>query len=128
VLPGGDGKLFVAALAPLLFWLTERAAARRRPADFALFSLGLALILFTSHMQSAYYCVWGVSLYFLFRVWQEWRADRNGAAAGAAVGAFAVAGVLGVAAAAVQFLPPLGYLREYSHRVDRAEERGYDWS
>jgi hypothetical protein len=27
VLPGGDGKLFVSALAPLLFWLTERAAA-----------------------------------------------------------------------------------------------------
>lgn len=128
VLPGGDGKLFVAALAPLLFWLTERAAARRRPADFALFSLGLALILFTSHMQSAYYAVWGVSLYFLFRVWQAWRVDRNGAAAGGAVGAFAVAGVLGVAAAAVQFLPPLGYLREHSHRVDRAEERGYEWS
>src|SRR5690606_16554243 len=30
VLPGGDGKLFVAALAPLMFWLTERAAASRR--------------------------------------------------------------------------------------------------
>jgi hypothetical protein len=128
VLPGGDGKLFVAALAPLMFWLTERAAARRRPADYALFALGLALILFTSHMQSAYYCVWGVSLYFLFRVWQAWRTDRSGAGAARAVASFALAGVLGVAAAAVQFLPPLGYLREFSHRVDRAEERGYEWS
>jgi hypothetical protein len=78
VLPGGDGKLFVSTLAPLMFWLAERAAVLRRPADFALFALGLALMLFTSHMQAAYYCVWGVSLYFLFRVWQAggWSAGR----------------------------------------------------
>ncbi|HSJ09102.1 MAG TPA: YfhO family protein [Longimicrobiales bacterium] len=128
LLPGGDGKLFVSALAPLVFWLAERAVSGRRLADFALFALGIALILFTSHMQAAYYCVWGVSLYFLFRVWQVWREERVGAAALRLVGLYAVAGVLGVAAAAVQFLPPLEYLREHSHRVDRAEERGYDWS
>ncbi|MEX1183826.1 MAG: hypothetical protein WEF86_11380 [Gemmatimonadota bacterium] len=125
VLPGGDGKLFVSALAPLLFWLTERAVASRRMRDFAIFSLGLALVLFTSHMQAAYYCVWGVSLYFMFRVWQLKRGDAL-----KQIGVFAVAGVLGVGAAAVQFLPPLEYLQEYSHRADRAEqgERGYAWS
>ncbi|HSJ30329.1 MAG TPA: hypothetical protein VK933_02770, partial [Longimicrobiales bacterium] len=128
VLPGGDGKLFVSALAPLTFWLAERAAAQRRLADFALFALGIALLVFTSHMQAAYFCVWGVSLYFLFRVWQVWRAERSSALAARLVGMFALAGVLGVGAAAVQFLPPLGYLQEYSHRVDRAEERGYEWS
>jgi hypothetical protein len=130
VLPGGDGKLFVATLTPLMFWLTERAAARRRPADFALFSLGLALLLFTSHMQAAYYCVWGISLYFLFRTWQVWRVERRGATAARLVGLYTVAGVLGVAAAAVQFLPPLEYLREHSHRVERAErgEAGKAWS
>lgn len=128
VLPGGDGKLFVSTLAPLVFWLAERAVSGRRLADYALFALGIALILFTSHMQAAYYCVWGVSLYFMFRVWQQWRADGSGAGAARAIGLFAVAGVLGVAAAAVQFLPPLGYLQEHSHRVDRAEERGYEWS
>src|SRR5687768_16563251 len=45
VLPGGDGKLFVSALAPLIFWLAERAVTGRRLADFALFALGIALIL-----------------------------------------------------------------------------------
>jgi hypothetical protein len=130
VLPGGDGKLFVAALAPLLFWLTERAVASGRAADFALFSLGLALMLFTSHMQAAYYCVWGVSLYFLFRVWQLWRVHGSAGAAARLVGTYALAGVLGVGAAAVQFLPPLAYLREHSHRVDRAAtgETGRAWS
>ncbi|MBR9989236.1 MAG: YfhO family protein [Gemmatimonadetes bacterium] len=130
VLPGGDGKLFVSALAPLLFWLTERAVARQRAADFALFALGIALLIFTSHMQAAYFCVWGVSLYFMFRVWQIWRAGRSGILAARLIGLFTLAGVLGVGAAAVQFLPPLGYLQEYSHRAERAEgeDRGYEWS
>jgi hypothetical protein len=128
VLPGGDGKLFVSTLAPLLVWLAERAVRGRTPADFAVFALGIALILFTSHMQAAYYVVWGVSLYFLFRVWQLWRVERSGGLAARLVGLYALAGLLGVGAAAVQFLPPLGYLREHSHRVDRAEERGYEWS
>jgi hypothetical protein len=119
VYPGGDGKLFVSALAPLVFWLAERAAARRRAADFAFFALGIAALVFTSHMQLAYFCIWGVSLYFLFRVTQIWRAERLPAAAWKLVGMYALAGVLGVAAAAVQFFPPLGYLREWSHRVER---------
>lgn len=130
VLPGGDGKLFVSALAPLIFWLAERAVSSTRLADFAGFALGVALLLFTSHMQAAYFCVWGVSLYFLFRVWQRWREDRLAAGAARLIGLYAVAGLLAVGAAAVQFLPPLGYLREYSHRVDRLEpeEGGYAWS
>jgi hypothetical protein len=146
VLPGGDGKLFVSALAPLLFWLAERAVVHRRLHDFAFFALGVALLVFTSHMQAAYFCVWGVSLYFLFRVWQVWRSDRaaEAALAGAAarrrpgaglraarlVGLYTVAGVMGVGAAAVQFLPPLEYLREHSHRIDRLDpgEGGYAWA
>ncbi len=131
VFPGGDGKLFVSALAPLVFWLAERAARHRRPADFAWFGLGIALIVFTSHMQLAYFTVWGVSLYFLFRCVQVWRGGQRGTAA-AMMGAFALAGVLGVGAAAVQFLPPLGYLREWSHRaartVEAEAESGYAYS
>jgi hypothetical protein len=130
VLPGGDGKLFVSALAPLLFWLTERAVRGGRPADYAIFSLGLALTLFTSHMQAAYFLVWGVSLYFVFRVWQLRREAPATAQVGRRLVMFVLAGLLGAAAAAVQFLPPLEYLREHSHRVDRAErgETGKAWS
>ena len=133
VFPGGDGKLFVSALAPLAFWLTERAVVRRRVRDYAAFSLGIALMVFTSHMQLVYFCIWGVSLYFIFRAWQIARGDesgRGGVRALGALGAFAVAGVLGVAAAAVQFVPPLQYLREWSHRADKTEQAqaGYAYS
>ena len=129
VYPGGDGKLFVSALAPLMFWLTERCVRHRRIGDFAFFALGLALVMFTSHMQLAYFTVWGVSAYFLFRVWQVWRTERSGARAAVLVGMFAAAGVAGVGAAAVQFLPPLQYLREWSQRADNTDsDRGYEYS
>lgn len=128
VYPGGDGKLFNYALAPLLFWLTERLVARRRVRDFAAFALGVSLLVFTSQMQVAYFCVWGASLYFFFRVFQSWRVDRSAPRLAVTIGGFAVAGVLGVAAAAVQFMPPLQYLREWSHRADKTAqtETGYE--
>ncbi len=119
VTPGGDGKLFVSALAPLVFWLAERAARNRRIADFAGFALGITLIVLTSHMQLAYFCVWGVSAYFFFRVWQIWRAENNGREVGRLIAMFALAGILGTGAAAIQFLPPLDYLRTTSLRVDQ---------
>jgi hypothetical protein len=122
VYPGGDGKLFNYALAPLVFWLTERLVARRRVRDFAAFSLGIAALVFTSQMQVAYFCIWGVSLYFFFRVFQIWRADRKTPRLMGTLAGFALAGILGVAAAAVQFLPPLQYLREWSHRADKTEQ------
>ncbi len=125
VYPGGDGKLFVSALAPLVFLLAERCMRGRRIADFAFFALGIALVMFTSHMQLAYFLVWGVSLYMLFRAVQIARTE--GAGKGAALfGAFALAGLLGVAAAAVQFVPPLGYLQEWSQRADRTEAESGD--
>ena len=131
VYPGGDGKLFVSALAPLTFLLTERAVRYRRLSDFALFGLGITLVVFTSHMQLAYFTVWGVSLYFFFRLWQVGREHGRGTA-GRALALFAVAGVLGVGAAAVQFVPPLRYLQDWSHRADRtldaAETDAYAYS
>ncbi len=117
--PGGDGKLFVSALAPLLFLLADRAAAGLRIHEYALFALALAMVMFTSHMQLAYFAVWGVSLWFFFLVWRHWREERSGGRAAARLGLFAAAGVLGVAASAVQFVPPLEYLREWSHRSER---------
>lgn len=126
VLPGGDGKLMVSALAPLAFWLTERAVRSRRISDYAWLSLGITLLIFTSHMQAAYFCIWGFSLYFLFRVIQIWRTDRNTVRAVASVGALAAAGVFAVGAAAVQFFPPLQYLREWSHRAERTVDADRD--
>ncbi|MGH7444368.1 MAG: YfhO family protein [Longimicrobiales bacterium] len=125
VYPGGDGKLFVSALAPLVFLLAERCVQHRRIADFAFFALGIALVMFTSHMQLAYFMVWGVSVYMIFRAVQIARSEGAGKGAALLTG-FVLAGVLGVGAAAVQFLPPLGYLQEWSQRADKTDEQSAD--
>jgi hypothetical protein len=120
--PGGDGKLFVSALAPLVFWLAERAASGRRISDFAGFALGITLIILTSHMQLAYMCIWGVTGYFFYRAYQVWRDEQNSREALRLVGMFTVAGLLGVAAAAIQFFPPLHYLKHDSVRVEARKD------
>ncbi len=131
VFPGGDGKLFVSALAPLVFWLTERAVGGRRASDFALLALGIALVMFTSHMQLAYFTVWGISLYAMFRCWQFHRAGESNGAVARVFGMFALAGLLGVGASAVQFFPPLRYLREWSQRTEKTQAekaQAYEYS
>ncbi len=118
VYPGADAKIFVSALAPLAFWLTERALARRGIADFAWLALGIALLMFTSHLQLVYFLVWGISLYAFFRLWQLWRESRSAGLVARLLGMFALAGILGVGASAVQLLPPYDYLKTYSRRTE----------
>jgi hypothetical protein len=126
VYPGHDGKLFVTALTPLLFLLVERAATHRRVTDFAWIGIGVALVIYTPHMQLAYYALWGFSFWFLARLWRIWRAERNGPAVARLFGLFATAGVLGAGAAAVQLLPPFFYLRDYSHRAEKTVQAEAD--
>lgn len=132
VYPGHDGKLFVAALTPLVFWFAERAIMRRGLPDFALFALGITLLLLTAHMQLAYFAVWGVSLYFIYRLIELWRHERDKGVIARLFGLFALAGVLGTAAAAVQLVPPYLYLKEWSHRVEKTveaeDETGYEYA
>jgi hypothetical protein len=132
VYPGHDGKLFVAALTPLVFWFAERAVSRRGLPDFAFFALGVTLLLLTAHMQLAYFAVWGVTVYFLFRLVQIWRRERRPGTVARLFGLFALAGLAGTAAAAVQLVPPYLYLNSWSHRVEKTvdaeAERGYEYA
>jgi hypothetical protein len=132
VYPGHDGKLFVAALTPLVFWLAERAVTRRGLPEFAFFALGVTLLLLTAHMQLAYFAVWGVTLYFLFRLVQIWRQERRPGTVARLFGLFALAGLAGTAAAAVQLVPPYLYLKTWSHRVEKTvdaeAERGFEYA
>ncbi|HSW30582.1 MAG TPA: hypothetical protein VLH75_13940 [Longimicrobiales bacterium] len=148
--PGHDGKLFVTALAPLLFWAVERHFVKPGPATFAGIGLVVALVLFTTHFQMAYFLFGAVGMYAIFRAVQTARGeggegdaaaatDAPGAAArprwtsaGARFGLFLAASVVGAAGAGVQFLPSAAYVTEYSRRIqttrEAAGETGRDWS
>ncbi|MDP2955624.1 MAG: hypothetical protein Q8N53_04320 [Longimicrobiales bacterium] len=144
--PGHDGKLFVTALTPLMFWAVERHFVRPGPATFSAIGLVVALVLLTTHFQMAYFLFGGVGLYAIFRTVETARggvsADGPGASAegtrrrlapaGARFGLFLAAAVAGAAGAGVQFLPSVEYVTEYSRRVqttqEAAGEAGRDWS
>ena len=152
--PGHDGKIFVTALAPLLFWAVERHFARASAGTFAGIALVVGLVISTTHFQMAYFLFGAVGLYAIYRAVTIWRAagdvlsgpdrptaDAATAGAGARRGRraaslrFAVflgASVAGAAVAAGQLLPAVDYVTEHSRRVqttrEAAGESGVAWS
>jgi hypothetical protein len=133
VFPGHDGKLFVTALAPLALWVTDWAITRGGAWRFATLALTVALLIFTAHMQLAYFTTWAMAIVAAYRVVE---ARRAGEATGRVVrrfGGFAVAGVIGaLAIGAVQLWTPVSYLTKYSQRVAKTtgaeEATGYAYS
>jgi hypothetical protein len=135
VQPGHDGRMFVIALAPLLFWVVERHFQQASLKTFSAVAFVVAAVLFTTHFQMAYFLFGGVGMYALFRALQDRmsappRAHRLASAIPFAL--FLTASIAGAGIAAVQFVPAVQYVTEHSRRVqttrDVAGETGAAWS
>jgi len=150
VYPGHDGKLFVTALTPLLFWAVEAAFRRGTLLRWAGVGAVVALVILTTHFQMAYFLFGGVGAYALFRTVQVWRRGEEGGGteeggageehgpaeegggtgprrALSRFGLFAVAALLGAGAAGIQLVPALDYVTEHSRRTAttvQADEAG----
>ncbi len=140
VYPGHDGKIFVTALTPLMFWVVERLFVRPRIGTFSAVALVVALVLFTTHFQMAYFLFGAVGVYAIFRAVQLWRGAGGGAGgtrrglrtAGLRFTLFLAASVAGFGGAAVQFIPAAQYVTHYSRRTATTAEssgaNGEAWS
>ena len=145
--PGHDGKMFVTALAPLLFWAVERHFVTTRVWTFAAIALIVGLILLTTHFQMAYFLFGGVGLFAIFRAVQQARAEgsqtsEGATGAGSAAGRwrpaavrftfFLAASLVGAGVGGVQLFPAVDYVTEHSRRVQTtraaAGESGLAWS
>ena len=136
VLGGQDGKIFLVALTPLLFWVTESFLVRGSMKSIGLVSLVVGAIMLTTHFQMAYFLFGSVGSYVLFRAVLMWRegdvegdVEQGGEVENSgrrvAVTRFAVfvaAAVLGAGVAAVQFLPAASYVVEHSRRTATTTE------
>jgi hypothetical protein len=134
VFPAHDGKIFVTALTPLLFWAVEAWFSRRRLPALAGVGAVVALVILTTHFQMAYFLFLAVGAYAVFRTVQVARGEGEGTGLRpglVAFGAFLAASLAGTAAAGVQLLPAVEYVTEYSRRTatttqaDPAENRAY---
>lgn len=126
-LPGNDGKLMVASVAPLVFWAAEsvlRAPSGRTAAGLA---GAVALTSLTTQFQTAYFLFGTVGAYAVFRTVQLRKGKGSGAlvATGARSPARALlplaiflgSAVLGAGIASVQLIPAAQYVTESSRRI-----------
>jgi len=67
VRPGHDGKLFVTALTPLLFWAMEATFRRRGLLPYVGVSLVVAVVILSTHFQFAYFLFGAAGLYYIAR-------------------------------------------------------------
>ena len=151
VQPGHDGKMFVTALAPLLFWAVERHFLAPRIWTFAAIAIVVGLVLLTTHFQMAYFLFGGVGLFAIFRAVEQSRGGQPGdsvATARPESGAppsaprwrpaasrfalFLGASVVGAGVGGVQLVPAVDYVTEHSRRIQTtraaAGESGLAWS
>ncbi len=125
---GQDGKIFVIALTPLLFWMTESFLNRPSTRNFSLLSLVIGSIILTTHFQMAYFLFIGVSIYFITKVFLSSPSDNGGdvrahfAKKMKLCLGYALAGIFGLSLAAVQFFPAASYVVDYSRRTSTTVE------
>ena len=130
VYPGHDGKVFVTALTPLLFWAMESTFRRKGLLPYAGVAGVVALVVLTTHFQMAYFLFGAAGLYYAFRCIQEaWSGGEGGRVENAVrrrgswtpalgrFGLFLAASVLGAAVAGVQLIPAVKYATEFSRRT-----------
>ena len=121
VYPGHDGKIFVTALTPLMFWMTERGFRQNTLGAWAAVGLTVSLVLFTTHFQMAYFLFGAVGCYAAFRAIQMGRGE-GGRVVGARFGLFLAAALVGAGGAAVQLIPAANYVTEHSRRAQTTTE------
>jgi hypothetical protein len=124
VYAGHDAKMFVIALLPLCFYLLEKGFEGRRLFPFVMLGGAIGLLILSSHVQMAYFALWAIGLYLLFRLVLLWR-DGNvpKIVVGKMVVYFGLAVLLGLGFGLVQLLPSYVFVNNYSVRE---EKTGFD--
>ncbi len=132
VYPGHDGKLFVTALTPLLFSVTEWMLSRRDLVPAAAVGSVIALVILTTHFQMAYFLFGAVGAYMVLRCVQIARGGEGWPVAVRRLALFLSFSALGAGAAGIQLIPAVAYVTEFSRRTmtttPSAEDDGVAYS
>lgn len=125
VYPGHDGKLFVSALAPLLFLALLRGIRHRRLSGFGAAGLVIGLALH-GHPQMSYYLLVAAGMWTLYLVFWD-QEGPTGSVRWRALGWSAVAVALGFGLYAIQALPFAAYI-PYSPRAAGGPSAGWAYA
>lgn len=130
IYPGHDGKMFVIALLPFVVWRMKSLMDTPNILNSTLLGLGIALCLFTSHIQMSYFTLWGLFLYWLVFCILAWIKNKKALPVVKISGFFCLAVALGIGLSLIQLLPPFMFVRDaFSVRgVDKGFEYAASWS
>ncbi len=130
VAPGHDGKIFVATLFPLAFYFLNRGTTAFRLKWFLLLGLTIALIILTPHPQMAYFTLWALGGFFVYRLVFMLRDKIDKVKVALTAAMFVLAVVIGLFGSAIQFYPGYKYIQEFSPRAGEGTEgrSGYEWA
>ena len=129
---GQDGRMYVTSLLPLLFFFLEKALDTRRWIYYIGLGFAIGLLILANHPQLAYYALWAVGLYFLFRLVMDFTGRKEESTSRKIkplvkpVALFVAAVIIGLALSLVQILPPYVYVNNYSPRAEGG--RGYEYA
>ncbi|HEY9515665.1 MAG TPA: hypothetical protein VIQ74_08310, partial [Gemmatimonadaceae bacterium] len=122
---GHDGKLYIAALMPLVLWLITLGVRDGRRWVWGVLALAIGFAVLSPHPQVLQYMLLACGAFALYAAISEvksGRIERN-----AAIGRLtlaATAAILGFLMGAIQFLPVM----EYAPWSPRAGGQGYEWA
>lgn len=124
--PGHDGKLFVAALAPLAFLALLRAVRHGRIGGYGALALVVGLCMLSPHFQTTYYLLVALGIWALWLALGDrdrTRPRRPATDLAASLGAV----VLGIGVGMIQGMPFLKYI-PYSPRVEGGASSGWEYA
>jgi len=114
---GQEAKMEVIALTPLLFLAIERGMESQKIRYFLLLSATVALMIYTNHLQMAYFALWGGGFYTLFKAMQIFRRDNNLKTLCKSSGFIVLALFLGIGIGAMNLFPPYWHTTTVSKRA-----------
>jgi hypothetical protein len=126
VYPGHDGKMFVIAWLPFVVWMLKSLLEKPKLLTATFLALGIAICLYTSHVQMTYFVLWGLFIYWLLFVILKYLKDKKFSSIVPASAYFWGAVLGGLGLALIQLLPSFLFIKD-AFSV-RGAERGFDYA
>ncbi len=124
--PGHDGKLFVAALAPLAFLALLKAIRGGRIGGYGALAIVIGLAMLSPHFQTTYYLLVALGIWALWLALADPERQRARSPVADLAASFGAV-LLGIGIGMIQGLPFLKYI-PYSPRTEGSASSGWDYA